>query len=55
MVSFDVVSLFTNFPLEDTINIIILKIYVKNEMKTNIPKQEMKELIYLCTKICISP
>ena len=50
MVSFDVVSLFTNDPLEETINIIIKRIYDKNEINTNIPKQDMKELLYLCTK-----
>ena len=50
MVSFDVVSLFINVPLEETINIIIKRTYDKNEIKTNIPKQEMKELLYLCTK-----
>ena len=49
-VSFDVVSLFTNVPLEETINIIIKRIYDKNEINTNKPKQEMKELLYLCTK-----
>ena len=49
MVSFDVVSLFTNVPLEQTINIIIKRIYDKNEININIPKQEMKELLYLCT------
>ena len=50
MVSFDVVSLFTNDPLEETTNIIIKRIYDKNEINTSIPKQEMKELLYLCTK-----
>ena len=50
MVSFDVVSLFTNIPLEQITNIIIKRIYDKNEINTNIPKQEMKELLYLCTK-----
>ena len=50
MVSFEVVSLFTNVPLEETVNIRIKRIYDKNEIKTNIPKQEMKELLYLCTK-----
>ena len=50
MVSFDIVSLFTNAPLEQNINIIIKRIYDKNEINTNIPKQEMKELLYLCTK-----
>ena len=46
MMSFDVVSLFTNFPLEDTINIILGRIY---EMK-EIPKCTIRELLYVCTK-----
>ena len=50
MMSFDAVSLFTNVLLEETINIIIEIIYDKNEINTNIPKQEMKELLYLRTK-----
>ena len=50
MVSFVVVPLFTNVSLEGTINIIIEKIYEKNEINTNVSKQEMKELLYLCTK-----
>ena len=49
MVSFDVVSLFTNVPLEDIINIIIKRIYDKNEINTNITKKEMK-VLYFCTK-----
>ena len=43
MVSFDVVSLFTNVPLEEAVNIIIKRIYDKNKINTNIPKQEMKQ------------
>ena len=43
-------SLFTTVPLEETIKIIIKRIYDKNEIDTSIPKQEMKELLYLCTK-----
>ena len=50
MVSFDVMSLFTKSPLEETINISIKRIYDENKINTNIPKQEMKELLYLCTK-----
>ena len=50
MMSFDAVSLFTNVLLEEAINIIIEIIYDKNEINTNIPKQEMKELLYFCTK-----
>ena len=40
MVSFDVVSLFTNVPLEEEIHIIIKRIYDQNEINTNIQKQE---------------
>ena len=50
MISFDVVSLFTNVPLDETIDIIIKSIYDKKEINTDIPKKEMRELLYLCTK-----
>ena len=50
MVSFDVVSLFTNVSLDETIDIIIKRIYDKKEINTDIPKKEMRELLYLCTK-----
>ena len=51
MMSFDVASLFTNVPLEETIEIIFKKIYIINkEITTDIPKQEMKELLNFCTK-----
>ena len=50
MVSFDVVSLFINVPLEQTIEIILKRKYINKEITTNIPKQEVKELLFLCTK-----
>ena len=50
LVSFDLVSLFTNVSLKETINMVIKRIYDKNETDTNMAKQEMKELLYLCTK-----
>ena len=50
MVSFDVVSLFTNVPLDKTIDIILRKIYKEKKIKTKIPKEDMRELLYLCTK-----
>ena len=40
--SFDVKSLFTNVPLDYTINIIISRIYDDNGLYTNISKKEMK-------------
>ena len=42
MLAFDVVSLSTNVPLKETINIIIKRMYDKNEIKSNIQKQGMK-------------
>ena len=50
MFSFDVASLFTNVPLEETIEIILKRICINKEIITDIPKQEMKELLILCTK-----
>ena len=40
--SFDVKSLFTNVPLDYTVNIIIRRIYDDNGLYTNISKKEMK-------------
>ena len=50
LVSFDVKSLFTNVPLDETIKIILNRIYEENEISTDITKSEMKELLNLCTK-----
>ena len=50
MVSFDVVSLFTNVPLDTTIEIILKRICDNSEINTSITKKEMNELILLCTK-----
>ena len=40
LVSFDVTSLFTNFPLEYTIDVILRKVYEEKLIKTDIPKRE---------------
>ena len=50
MVSFDVKSLFTNEPLGRTIDIILRRIYKKNEVVISITKNEMKEMLILYTK-----
>ena len=50
MVSFDVKSLFTNVPLETTIDIILRRIYTNHELTTSLTKKERKELLLLCTK-----
>ena len=50
MVSFDVSNLFTNVPLEYTINLILDKVYHKKLIKTKLKKEELKELLEMCTK-----
>ena len=50
LVSFDVKSLFTNVPLNFTIDVILKRIYTNNEIETRIPKNIMKEMLLLCTK-----
>ena len=50
LISFHVVSLFTNIPADSTIDIIIRRIYEFKEIDTRITKNEMRELILLCTK-----
>ena len=49
MTSFDLVSLFTNVPLEDKINI-ILRIYGKKQVLVDLPRWELHEFINLCMK-----
>ena len=49
-VSFNVKSLFTNVPLETTIDIILRRINTNHELTTSLTKKEMKELLLLCTK-----
>ena len=39
MVSFDVTSLFTNVPLDETIEIILRRVYIDQEINTNFPKK----------------
>ena len=51
MVSFNAVSFFTNVPFDFTIEIILRRIYSKNEIKRFITKKEMKEIILPCTKV----
>ena len=50
MVSFDVTSLFTNEPLDKTIEIILKRDDKKKKIANTIQKREIKEFIYLCTK-----
>ena len=50
LVLFDLKSLFTYVPLDETIEIILNRIYNKNEISTDITKNKMKGLLKLCTK-----
>ena len=50
MVSFDVISLFTNVPIDATVDIILKRIYERKEINISFTKQELKELILLWTK-----
>ena len=50
MVSFDVSNLFTNVPLDFTIDLILKKVYRKKMVKTKLKKAELKELLEMCTK-----
>lgn len=50
LVSFDVSSLFTNVPLDFTIDLILDKIYREKIIKTNLKEFQFRELLELCTK-----
>ena len=42
MISFDVKSLFTNIPLEETVDIILTTVYDEKKIDTQIPKSILK-------------
>ena len=50
LISFDGTSLFTNVPLDFTTDVILKRIYDENKVNANIPKQQMRDLLLLCTK-----
>ena len=50
MVSFDVKALFTNVILEYTIDLVLKRIYENHEISTSITRNEMREILLLCTK-----
>ena len=50
MVSFDVSNLFTNVPLDFTIDLVLKKVYSKKMIKTKLKREELKELLQVCTK-----
>ena len=50
MVSFDVKSLFASVPLEKIIDIALEQIYLRKEIVVILTKNEIKNLLILCTK-----
>ena len=50
MASLDVDSLFTNIPLDETINICVDNLYNDNENTPNIPKHDFRNLLNIATK-----
>ena len=50
LISFDVKSLFTNVPIQKTIDILLKRIYENKEINTSISKKDMKYILILCTK-----
>ena len=51
MVSFDVVSLYTNIPLTETINIILNHLYNDENPPPSIPKDDMVKVLEFATKL----
>ena len=50
MISLDVKNVFINVPPDQTIEIILSKVYQEKEIGTSISKTILRELLYLCTK-----
>ena len=50
LISFDVTLLFTNVSLDFTNDVTLNRIYDKNELNTNIPKQQIRDLLLPCTE-----
>ena len=50
MISFDVIRLFTNVPLDITTDMILKKVYDEKLINTSIKREDMKSLLLLCTK-----
>ena len=44
MISFDVNSLFTSTPLDQTIKLILSQVYQEKKIKTSIPKNILREI-----------
>ena len=53
MILFDVKSLLTNVPLDETIETILQKVYVEKKIKTSMPKPILKEVLFFTQNIFI--
>ena len=53
MVSFDVESLFTNIPLDETIDICVQRLYKRKKKVKGLLKRHFKELLTLATKFLL--
>ena len=50
LASLDVENLFTNVPVEETIEIILDKVYNHHEiLPPNVPRDSLKNLLFICT------
>ena len=50
MCSMDIVSLFTNIPIDETIEICLNKLYKDNQTVNNLTRIQMKKLLKYCVK-----
>ena len=50
MISFGAISVFTNVPLDITIDMILKKVYDEKLINTSIKREDMKSLLLLCIK-----
>ena len=48
MVSFDVTSLFTNVPVEETINIVINSLYGNQDLVNGMKREQFRKLLEIC-------
>ena len=51
MCSFDVISLYTNIPVDQTIEICLSKLYKDNNIVNIITREQMKRLLHYCVKL----
>jgi predicted GIY-YIG superfamily endonuclease len=50
MCSFDIVSLYTNIPVNETIDICLSKLFYETDLVSNLTKMQMKKLLVFCLK-----